>query len=101
MRRAIKSNQAYPGKPWLFAIAGSAVLLLSSVLSNAIIQSAYGQPSVPQQDQERLVQPPKEIIDQERLLEDAGQGIGHTEFGKTCRVSRVSRFEQSHLETTS
>jgi hypothetical protein len=82
MRRAKNSKQAYPGKPWLLAFAGSAVLLLSSVLSNAIIQSAYGQPSLPAQDQERLAQPPKEVIDQERLLEDAGAGIAHTEFEK-------------------
>ena len=43
MRRANKSNQAYPGRPWLLAIAGSTVLLLSSVLSNPIMQSAYSQ----------------------------------------------------------
>jgi hypothetical protein len=83
MRRGNNSsNQAQPGKPLLIAIAGGAVLLLSSVLSSAIIQSAYGQPSLPAQDQERLAQPPKEVIDQERLLEDAGAGIAHTEFEK-------------------
>lgn len=77
MRRANKSNQAYIGKTWLLTIAGSAVLLLSSVLSNPIIQSAYGQPSLPPQDQERL-------------REDAGQVIGHLDLGK-----RLAEFEGS------
>ena len=81
MRRANKSNQAYTGKTWLLAIAGSAVLLLSSVLSNPIIQSAYGQPSLPAQDQERL-------------LDDAGQGIAHTEFEKRPGLAEL-RFEGS------
>lgn len=44
MRRTNNSDQAHPRKPLLIAIAGSALLLLSSVLSNAIIQSGYGQP---------------------------------------------------------
>ena len=81
MRSANKSNQAYTGKTWLLAIAGSAVLLLSSVLSNPIIQSAYGQPSLPQQDQERL-------------REDTGAGIGHLEFEKRPELAEL-RFEGS------
>jgi hypothetical protein len=81
MRRANKGNAAYTGKTWLLAIAGSTVLLLSSVLSNPIIQSAYGQPSLPAQDQERL-------------LEDAGQGIAHTEFEKRPQLAEL-RFEGS------
>lgn len=81
MRRANKSNQAYPGKPWLLAIAGSSVLLLSSVLSNPIMQSAYGQPSQPPQGQEGL-------------LEDAGAGIAHTEFEKRPQLAEL-RFEGS------
>jgi len=81
MRRANRNNQAYTGKTWLLAIAGSAVLLLSSVLSNPIIQSAYGQPSLPPQDQERL-------------LEDAGAGIGHVEFDKRPKLAEL-RFEES------
>ncbi len=81
MRRANKGNQGYAGKTWLLAIAGSAVLLLSSVLGNPIIQSAYGQPSLPSQDQERLV-------------EDAGAGIGHLEFEKRPQLAEL-RFEES------
>ena len=82
MRRANKSNQAYTGKTWLLTIAGSAVLLLSSVLSNPIIQSAYGQPSLPPQDQERL-------------LEDTGAGIGNLEFEKKLAELAELRFEGS------
>lgn len=81
MRRANKSNQAYTGKTWLLTIAGSAVLLLSSVLSNPIIQSADGQPSLPPQDQERLV-------------DDAGAGIGHLEFEKRPQLAEL-RFDGS------
>jgi hypothetical protein len=81
MRRADKSNQAYTGKTWLLSIAGSAVLLLSSVLSNPIMPSAYGQPSLPPQEQERL-------------REDAGAGIGHLEFEKRPELAEV-RFEGS------
>jgi hypothetical protein len=81
MRRANKSNQAYTGKTWLLTIAGSAVLLLSSVLSNPIIQSADGQPSLPPQDQERLV-------------DDAGAGIAHTEFEKRPQLAEL-RFDGS------
>jgi len=96
MRRANNSNQAHPGKPLLIAIAvGGAVLLLSSVLSNPIIQSAYGQPSLPPQDQERLAQPSKEIIDQGRLLEDGGAGIGNLEFEKRFVELAELRFEES------
>jgi hypothetical protein len=82
MRRANKSNQAYTGKTWLLTIAGSAVLLLSSVLSNPIIQSAYGQPSLPPQDQERL-------------LEGTGAGIGNLEFEKRLAELAELRFEGS------
>jgi hypothetical protein len=81
MRIANKSNQAYTGKTWLLAIAGSAVLLLSSVLSNPIIQSAYGQPSLPPQDQERL-------------QEDTGAGIAHVDFDKRPKLAEL-RFEGS------
>jgi hypothetical protein len=81
MRRANKSNQAYTGKTWLLTIAGSAVLLLSSVLSNPIIQSADGQPSLPPQDQERLV-------------DDAGAGIGNLEFEKRPQLTEL-RFDGS------
>ena len=81
MRRANKSNQAYTGKTWLLTIAGSAVLLLSSVLSNPIIQSADGQPSLPPQDQERLV-------------DDAGAGIGNLEFEKRPQLAEL-RFDGS------
>ena len=81
MRRADKRIQAYTGKTLLLAIAGSAALLLSSVLSNPIIQSSYGQPSVPPQDQERL-------------REEAGAGIGHLEFEKRPELAEV-RFEES------
>ena len=45
----------------------------------------------PPQDQERLAQPPKEIIDQGRLLEDAGQGIAHTENEKRLAELAESR----------
>jgi hypothetical protein len=82
MRRASNSNQAHPRKPWLLAIAaGSVVLLLSSVVSNLIIQSGYGQPSLPSQDQGRLAEGVGPgIADDKRLVEEAG--IGHLEFEK-------------------
>lgn len=81
MRRADKSNQVYAGKTLLLAIAGSVVLLLSLVLSNPIIQSGYGQPSLPPQDQERL-------------REDVGAGIGHLEFEKSPELAEL-RIEES------
>jgi hypothetical protein len=73
MRRADRSNQAYTGKTWLLAIGGSAILSLSSVLSNPIIQSAYGQPAV-------------DI--------DPRAGIGHLEFEKRPELAEL-RFEES------
>jgi hypothetical protein len=76
MRRGNNSsNQAQPGKPLLIAIAGGAVLLLSPVLSSAIIQSAFAQPS---DDQERVIeesQPSLPSEEQERLIEESGPGI--------------------------
>ena len=61
--QADESNQAYTGKTWLLSIAGSAVLLLSSVLSNPIMPSAYGRP---------LISPQNIREDFERML---GQGL--------------------------
>jgi hypothetical protein len=90
MRRANRSNQAYTGKTWLLAIAGSAVLLLSSVLSNPIIQSTYGQPSSAPQDQDRAIDDdPPGVIEEERLREDLGAGIGHLEFEKRPELAEV------------
>jgi hypothetical protein len=81
MRIADKSNQAYTGNTLLLAIAGSAVLLLSSLLSNRFIQLGNGQRSPPQQDQESL-------------REDVGTGIGHFEFEKRPELAEL-RFEDS------
>ena len=81
MRRADKCNQVYTGKTLLLAIAGSVVFLLSLVLSNPTIQSGYGQPSLPPQDQER----PRE---------DVGAGIGHLEFGISPELAEL-RMEGS------
>jgi hypothetical protein len=76
MRRATNSNQAHPRKPLLIAITGSAVLLLSSVVSNLIIQSGYGQPSLPSQDQGRLIdEAGPGIADEKRIIDEAGPGI--------------------------
>jgi hypothetical protein len=79
MNRVNNSSQAHPRKPLLIAIAGSAVLLLSSVLSNVIIQSGYGQPSLPSQDQGRLIdEAGPGIVDEKRII----PGIGHLENEK-------------------
>jgi len=79
MNRVNNSSQAHPRKPLLIAIAGSAVLLLSSVLSNVIIQSGYGQPSLPLQDQGRLIdEAGPGIVDEKRII----PGIGHLENEK-------------------
>lgn len=81
MRRTNNSDQAHPQKPLLIAIAGSALLLLSSVLSNAIIQSGYGQPSLPSQDQGRLIEEAGPgIADEKRIIDEPG--IAHVEFEK-------------------
>jgi hypothetical protein len=76
MRRGIHSStQAHLQRPLLIAIVGSAVLLLSSVLSNGIIQSAFAQPS---DDQGRVIeesQPSLPSEEQERLIEESGPGI--------------------------
>lgn len=85
MNRVNNSSQAHPLKPLLIAIAGSAVLLLSSVLSNAIIQSGYGQPSLPSQDQGRLIEEAgpgiaNPTIDEKRIIDEPG--IAHLEDEK-------------------
>ncbi|MGH9911536.1 MAG: hypothetical protein ACRD8Z_26090 [Nitrososphaeraceae archaeon] len=81
MRRVNYSNQAHLRKPLLIAIAGSAVLLLSSVVSNLIIQSGYGQPSLPSQDQGRLIEEAGPgIADEKRIIDEPG--IAHLEFEK-------------------
>ena len=81
MRRVNNSNQAHLRKPLLIAIAGSAVLLLSSVVSNLIIQSGYGQPSLPSQDQGRLIEEAGPgIADEKRIIDEPG--IAHLEFEK-------------------
>lgn len=51
------------------------------MIVQTIHQSAYGQSSLPPQDQERL-------------LEDAGAGIGHLEFEKRPKLAEL-RFEGS------
>jgi hypothetical protein len=79
MNRVNNSSQAHPRKPLLIAIVGSTVLLLSSVLSNVIIQSGYGQPSLPSQDQGRLIdEAGPGIVDEKRII----PGIGHLENEK-------------------
>lgn len=73
MRRVNSSNQAHPRKPLLIAIAGSVVLLLSSMVTNLIIQSGYGQPSLPSQDQGRLIEEAGPgIADEERIIDEPG-----------------------------
>lgn len=73
MRRVNNSNQAHPRKPLLIAIAGSVVLLLSSMVTNLIIQSGYGQPSLPSQDQGRLIEEAGPgIADEKRIIDEPG-----------------------------
>jgi hypothetical protein len=81
MRRVNNSNQAHPRKPLLIAIAGSVVLLLSSMVTNLIIQSGYGQPSLPSQDQGRLIEEAGPgIADEKRIIDEPG--IAHLEDEK-------------------
>ena len=73
MRGVNNCNQAHPRKPLLIAIAGSVVLLLSSMVTNLIIQSGYGQPSLPSQDQGRLVEEAGPgIVDEKRIINEPG-----------------------------
>ena len=73
MRRVNNSNQAHPRKPLLIAIAGSVVILLSSMVTNLIIQSGYGQPSLPSQDQGRLIEEAGPgIADEKRIIDEPG-----------------------------
>lgn len=81
MRRVNNSNQAHTRKPLLIAIAGSVVLLLSSMVTNLIIQSGYGQPSLPSQDQGRLIEEAGPgIADEKRIIDEPG--IAHLEDEK-------------------
>jgi hypothetical protein len=85
MRRVNNSNQAHPRKPLLIAIAGSIVILLSSMVTNLIIQSGYGQPSLPSQDQGRLIEEAgpgiaNPTIDEKRIIDEPG--IAHLEDEK-------------------
>jgi hypothetical protein len=85
MRRVNNSNQAHPRKPLLIAIAGSIVILLSSMVTNLIIQSGYGQPSLPSQDQGRLIEEAGPGIanptrDEKRIIDEPG--IAHLEDEK-------------------
>lgn len=85
MRRVNNSNQAHPRKPLLIAIAGSIVLLLSLMVTNLIIQSGYGQPSLPSQDQGRLIEEAgpgiaNPTIDEKRIIDEPG--IAHLEDEK-------------------
>jgi len=81
MRRVNNSNRAHPRKPLLIAIAGSVVLLLSSMVTNLIIQSGYGQPSLPSQDQGRLIEKAGPgIADEKRIIDEPG--ITHLEDEK-------------------
>ncbi len=97
MRRRKSSSQAHLEKPFLIAISGSAVLLLSSVLSSTIMQSVYPQPS---EEQGRVIEesqpslPPEE---EERLIEEAGPGA--TEEERLIEESQPSlpAIEQGRL----
>ena len=85
MRRVNNSNQTHPRKPLLIAIAGSIVILLSSMVTNLIIQSGYGQPSLPSQDRGRLIEEAgpgiaNPTIDEKRIIDEPG--IAHLEDEK-------------------
>jgi hypothetical protein len=66
------------------------------------MQLASGQPSRPPQDQERLLEgapsaiddDPPGIIKEERLIEETGPGIAHTEFEKRPQLAEL-RFDGS------